>query len=284
MRLVILGAGVIGTELALHAARCGAEVLLHDSDSAAMASAAQRLRLLERFRPLLGAQAAPRGGGDALARIAFVPEPPFEEARGLLIEAIVEDPDAKAALLARAHAAAPPDVVFASTTSAVPIGWLAARCGRPDRLVGVHLMNPVTVKHVVEVVRGPATSDRALEAALRWLGALGKSAVVVGDRAGFVGNRVLMLAINEAIALLEEGEENPAVVDRVFTGCLGHPMGPLALADLIGLDTVLRTLQVIRRFTGDARFEARPSLRRRVAEGALGQKAGRGIYDYRAAG
>jgi 3-hydroxybutyryl-CoA dehydrogenase len=274
--LVILGAGVVGAELALRASRQGFEVILYDIDEGALTRAQEEIARKERFATLLGAR---RSVGEARVPIIFARDAPFAQCDGFLIEAVVEEPEVKATVLARAGSDCAPDVIFASATSAIPIAWLA-RCGRPDRTVGTHFMTPVSMTKAVEVVSAPTTSPLTLERTLGLLGRLKLDAVVVGDGAGFVGNRVLMLAINEATAVLDEGVADVASVDRVFTACFGHPMGPLALADLIGLDTVVRTLRVLREFTSEAKFEPHRRLTQLVRGGALGQKSGRGFYDY----
>jgi 3-hydroxybutyryl-CoA dehydrogenase len=278
MTLVIIGAGAVGAELALHSARSGMDVVLNDVSAAALARAREEIAGKERFGRLLGIESADR---PAIDRIEFISEPPFGRADDFLVEAITEDPETKAALLARADAECAERVILASSTSAIPISWLAAQTARPDRVIGIHFMSPVTMIPAVELIEGEATSADTRERAVSFIVGLGKEAVPAGDGPGFIANRVIMLAINEAVALIEEGRGDAHMVDRVFTSCLGHKMGPLALADLIGLESVVRTLTTIRDFSGDARFEPRPLLMALVREGALGLKAGRGFHDYR---
>jgi 3-hydroxybutyryl-CoA dehydrogenase len=170
----------------------------------------------------------------------------------------------------------------AVNTSAIPIAVLAKETRHPDRVVGTHFMNPVPHKTVVEVVKSELTSDEALTGMLEFLRSIGRRAVVVGDAPGFVSNRILMAVVNAAARLAEEGVASHADIDDVFRSCFGHPMGPLETADLIGVDTIVRSLRVLHEFTGEAQYEPRPSLLRLVESGRLGRKSGEGFYPYEA--
>ena len=197
-----------------------------------------------------------------------------------LVEAIVENADAKRALFAELDALTRPDVIFASNTSSIPIATLADVTTRPDRVLGMHFMNPVPLMVLVEVIRGVKTSDASMRTAFDLCAALGKTAVESADRPGFIANRVLMPMINEAIYAVMEGVGTPEAVDEVMTLGMHHPMGPLTLADFIGLDVCLAILHVLRDGFGDAKYTPCPLLERMVADGRLGRKSGQGFYSY----
>jgi 3-hydroxybutyryl-CoA dehydrogenase len=197
-----------------------------------------------------------------------------------LVEAIVEDRDAKRSLFTELDALVRPDAIFASNTSSIPIGTLADATHRPDRVLGMHFMNPVPLMVLVEVIRGARTSDGSMKVAFDLCAALGKTAVESADRPGFIANRVLMPMINEAIYAVMEGVGTPEAVDMVMKLGMNHPMGPLTLADFIGLDVCLAIMRVLRDGLGDAKYTPCPLLERMVAEGKLGRKSGLGFYKY----
>src|SRR5438046_834727 len=197
-----------------------------------------------------------------------------------LVEAIVEDADAKRALFGTLDTIVRPDVILASNTSSIPIATLAAATKRPDRVLGMHFMNPVPLMVLVEVIRGAHTSDASMHVAFDLCTALGKTAVESADRPGFIANRVLMPMINEAIYAVHEGVGTPEAVDTVMKLGMNHPMGPLTLADFIGLDVCLAILRVLRDGFGDAKYTPCPLLERMVAGGTLGRKSGEGFYKY----
>jgi len=186
----------------------------------------------------------------------------------------------KADVLAAASAATKGGTLFATNTSAIPVGELAAAVTDPAWLVGTHFMNPPYLVEAVEVVRGPDTSDEAMTAVHAMLAVLGRHAIVVGDGPGFVSNRILMRMINDAARMVAEGRAGPDALDEVFTGCLGHRMGPLATADLIGLDNVVDTLGVLHERTGDEAYRPCAPLLTAVREGRLGRKSGEGFHSY----
>lgn len=274
----VVGAGQMGVGVALCFARAGHPVTVADPSPQARATAPGRLRRDLRLAALTGggrpdvAQIGARVGwtGDLaeLCDAAFV------------VECAVERQPVKEDLFRRLDAICPPHAILASCTSAIPIAALAAATSRPDRVLGTHFMNPAAVKPAVEVVRASATSEETLRRTLDLLTAIGKSPIVVCDAPGFVTNRVLMLTINEAAAVVHEGTATPAVVDQVFRECFGHPTGPLATADLIGLDTVLDTLHVLYAHTSDPRFLPSPLLVKLVEEGRTGRKRSAGFHTY----
>ena len=197
-----------------------------------------------------------------------------------IVEAIVEDAGAKGALFAELDTLARADAILASNTSSIPIATLASATRRPDRVLGMHFMNPVPLMVLVEVIRGAQTSDASMQVAFDLCKALGKTAVESADRPGFIANRVLMPMINEAIYAVHEGVGTPQAVDTVMTLGMNHPMGPLTLADFIGLDVCLAILRVLREGFGDAKYTPCPLLERMVADGKLGRKSGEGFYKY----
>ena len=198
----------------------------------------------------------------------------------LLIEAVVEDAAVKTDIFRRADEAFPPAAILASNTSSIPITSLAAATGRPDRVVGMHFFNPVPVLQLVEVICGLETSEETASAIAGLARDLGKTPVEARDLPGFVSNRILMPFINEAAYALLEGVAEPEAIDTVAKLGFAHPMGPLALADLIGLDTCVAIMEVLRDGLGDPKYAPCPLLRQYVQAGRLGRKSGRGFYEY----
>lgn len=198
----------------------------------------------------------------------------------LIIEAIVEKPEPKSSLFEQLATTAPPPAIFASNTSSISISTLGRASGRPDRFLGLHFFNPVPVLPLVEIVRGIETSDRTIAASTMFVDAIGKTPIVVSDSPGFVANRVLLPMINEAIFALQDGVAPATSIDEVMKLGLSHPMGPLALADLIGLDICLDILETLHRDFGDDKYRPAPMLRRMVGAGKLGRKSGQGFYEY----
>src|SRR6266853_1104150 len=197
-----------------------------------------------------------------------------------IVEAIVEDREAKRTLFSELDKIARPGVVLASNTSSIPIGTLGAATTRPECVLGMHFMNPVPLMALVEVIRSAATSDNSMKTAFELCTALGKTAVESADFPGFISNRVLMPMINEAIYAVMEGVGTPEAIDTVMKLGMNHPMGPLTLADFIGLDVCLAILEVLHDGFGDPKYRPCPLLRRMVAAGQLGRKSGHGFYTY----
>jgi len=198
----------------------------------------------------------------------------------LVIEAVPERAELKYSIFESLDEAAGAETILASNTSSISITEIAARTKRPDKVIGMHFMNPVPVMKLIEVIRGLATSDETTKATVGLAEELGKTPVEVNDFPGFVSNRVLMPMINEAVFAYMEGVAEPAAIDTVMKLGMNHPMGPLALADLIGLDTCLNILEVLHRELGDDRYRPCPLLRKYVAAGWLGRKSGRGFHSY----
>jgi 3-hydroxybutyryl-CoA dehydrogenase len=274
-RVLVVGAGQMGGGIAQVVAASGRQVSLLDAQPGATD------RALEAMQRSL-AKLAEKGGpepGEVLQRVRVLTR--IDEARAdLLIEAVVEDAAVKEEVFRAADAALPSHAILASNTSSIPIGSLAAVTRRPDRVIGMHFFNPVPVLKLVEVIRTQQTSTETAAAIAGLARELGKEPVEARDVAGFVSNRILMPFINEAVHALAEGIADAEGIDTVARLGFGHPMGPLALADLIGLDTCVAIMDVIHTGLGDPRFEPAPLLREHVAAGRLGRKSGRGFYPY----
>ncbi len=199
----------------------------------------------------------------------------------LVVEAASEHPETKFRIFRDLDRSAPPGAILATNTSSIPITTIGAQTGRPEQVIGMHFMNPVPLMPLVEIIRGVETSDGTAARTVEIAQSLGKTPVLVNDSPGFVSNRVLMPMINEAIFCVMEGVATPDAIDTVLKLGMNHPLGPLALADLIGLDVCLAILQVLHRDLGDDKYRPCPLLARMVAAGRLGKKSGRGFYDYR---
>ncbi len=272
-RVLVAGAGQMGGGIAQVVAASGRRVFLYDAVPGATD------RALEAMRGSLDRLAA-RGGVDpeqVLARVEPVTE--LVEA-DLLIEAIVEDAEVKADLFRRADALLPEQAVLASNTSSIAITLLAAATKRAARVIGMHFFNPVPVLALVEVIRGLETSDETASAIVGLARDLGKTPAEARDLPGFVSNRILMPFLNEAAYALLEGVAEPEAIDTIAKLGFAHPMGPLALADLIGLDTCVAIMEVLHHGLGDPKYAPCPLLRQYVQAGRLGRKTGRGFYEY----
>ena len=271
--VLVVGAGQMGGGIAQVVAASGRRVSLHDSapgaverGMTAMRSSAEKL--------------AAKGGPDpdeVLGRVeiadALVPA-------DLMIEAVVEDQAVKEEIFRAADHALPPDAILASNTSSIPITSLAAATTRPDRVIGMHFFNPVPVLRLVEVIRALQTSDETAAAVVELARDLGKEPAEANDFPGFVSNRILMPFVNEAAYALMEGVAEAEAIDTIARLGFAHPIGPLALADLIGLDTCVAIMEVLQRGLGDPKYAPCPLLRQYVAAGRLGRKSGRGFYEY----
>lgn len=273
-RVLVVGAGQMGAGIAQVAAASGRHVLLHDAAPGAVEKGLGTMRKsLER----LAAKGAPHDPDEVLARVEAADDLAPAD---LMVEAVVEDAAVKADVFRRADETLPSDAVLASNTSSIPIATLAAATGRPERVIGMHFFNPVPVMALVEVVRTPATSDETVAAIVELARELGKTPAEANDFPGFVSNRILMPLVNEAAYALADGVAEAEAIDTIAKLGFNHPMGPLALADLIGLDTCVSIMEVLRDGLGDAKYEPCPRLRELVAAGRLGRKTGGGFYDY----
>ncbi|MEU3558081.1 3-hydroxyacyl-CoA dehydrogenase family protein [Streptomyces fragilis] len=276
----VVGAGVMGTGLAQALAQSGHEVILVDRSDEILARAEQEIHKGLRLGRLLGTRSPAEDRTVVAKRIAYTTEYEGFDAVDFVIENVTEDWEIKRGVYQRIDPLCPPHCVFAVNTSVIPITRVGAATTRPDRVLGMHFMNPVPMKPMVEVIRGHHTSEATLDTARRLLTQMGKECVVVQDSPGFVSNRVLMLTVNEAVYLVQEGVATAEEVDRIFKSCFGHRMGPLETADLIGLDTILQSVQGLHDAFSDSKYRPCPLLTRMVDAGLLGRKSGRGFFDY----
>jgi len=275
----VVGAGTMGNGIAQVFAQAGFGVRLVDvaqpmldrarnSIDKSLAKFVEKGKLSAADRDATLARLTTYSGLDALAEADYI------------VEAILENADAKRELFARLDALAGSDVILSSNTSSISITLLGAATKRPDRVLGMHFMNPVPLMALVELIRGQATSDDSMRVAVELCIKLGKTGVEAADYPGFIANRILMPMLNEAFFAVMEGVGTPEAIDAVMKGGLNHPMGPLTLADFIGLDVCLAILNVLHEGLGDPKYRPCPLLRRMVAAGHLGRKSGRGFYVY----
>ncbi|HEX3556799.1 MAG TPA: 3-hydroxybutyryl-CoA dehydrogenase [Thermoanaerobaculia bacterium] len=275
----VVGAGTMGHGIAQVSAQSGYEVILVDAVPEALARG--RVQIGKGYERLLGKGKLTAGQRDeALGRLTTAGELAALERADLVVEAVVEKYDVKRQVLAELDRICPPHTLLASNTSSISITRLAASTSRPDKVIGMHFMNPVPVMQLVEVIRGLATSQETWEAVEAASRQMGKTPVEVHDAPGFVSNRVLMPMINEAVFCLYEGVGKAEAIDEVMKLGMNHPMGPLALADLIGLDVCLDILRVLQDGFGDPKYRPCPLLVKMVDAGHLGRKSGRGFYEY----
>ena len=271
--ILVVGAGQMGGGIAQTFAASGRRVSLYDAAPGAVE------RGLETMRKSL-ARLAEKGGADPAEVLSRIEPVDDLVPAALMVEAVVEDVGVKANIFGRADDALPEEAILASNTSSIPIATLAAATGRPDRVIGMHFFNPVPVMALVEVVRAPSTSDATTAAIVELARELGKTPAEANDFPGFVSNRILMPFINEAAWALHDGVADPEAIDTIAKLGFNHPIGPLALADLIGLDTCVAIMEVLQAGLGDEKYAPCPLLREHVAAGRLGRKSGRGFYDY----
>ena len=279
-RVTVVGAGTMGNGIAHVFAQHGWDTLLVDVSKDALQRAQQTIAgNLERQVKKGALSAAEKDA--ALGRMSTATRLDGAGQAELVVEAATENPEIKFALFRDIDAAAPVEAILASNTSSIPITTIAANTKRPAQVIGMHFMNPVPLMPLVDLIRGLETSTETTNRTIEIAKGLGKTPVEVNDAPGFVSNRVLMPMINEAVFCVQDGVATPEAVDTVMKLGMNHPLGPLALADLIGHDVCLAILEVLQRDLGEDKYRPCPLLRKMVAAGRLGRKSGRGFYDYR---
>jgi 3-hydroxybutyryl-CoA dehydrogenase len=278
-RIGVIGAGTMGNGIAQVFAQSGFEVKLHDAQPGAVDRARATIekslgKFVEKGKLTAEARDASLGRLKTVAALDDLADVDY------VVEAIAESVEAKTEIFRRLDSITGPDVILTSNTSSISITTLGAATKRPDKVLGMHFMNPVPLMTLVELIRGQATSSESMAVATALSQKLGKTPVEAADYPGFIANRILMPMINEAIYAVMEGVGTPEAIDTVMKLGMNHPMGPLTLADFIGLDVCLAILNVLHDGIGDPKYRPCPLLRRMVAAGHLGRKSGQGFYNY----
>jgi 3-hydroxybutyryl-CoA dehydrogenase len=280
-RIGVVGAGVMGVGVAQALAQTQHDVVLIDIHDDILDRARDQIYQNIRLSRLFNApKASDKSPDELISQITFTTDYQQLQDVDFVVENSTEKWQIKKEIYPQLDAICPPEAVFAANTSCISITRIGSVTNRPDRIVGMHFMNPVPMKPTVEVIRGYHTSDEALGIAQQFLAGMNKDCIVVNDSPGFVSNRVLMLTINEAAYLLHEGVSNAEDVDQIFKKCFGHKMGPLETADLIGLDTILYSIEVLHESFADSKYRPCPLLQKMVDAGLYGRKSGAGFYSY----
>jgi 3-hydroxybutyryl-CoA dehydrogenase len=276
----VVGAGVMGVGVGQSLAQNGMEAVLVDVSDEVLEHAKAEIRKSLRFQGMFQKDAKKEDPAAILGRIQFTTR--LEELGDVdfVVENVPEKWEIKSKIYPRIDAICPERAVFAVNTSCYSITRVGALTKRPDRVIGMHFMNPVPLKPMVEAIRGYHTSEATIETARQFLRQMGKDFILVNDMPGFVSNRVLMLTINEAVYVLQDGVATAEQVDQLFKTCFGHKMGPLETADLIGLDTILYSIEVLHESYNDSKYRPCPLLKKMVDAGLHGRKNGKGFYDY----
>ncbi len=276
----VLGAGVMGSGIAHNMSQKSIKVILLDVSKQILQKAEDEIRNTIRFQGFFNRELKADDPDEIISRITFTTDHALFRDVPYIIENVVEKWEVKKNVYTEIDDLCRKDCIFASNTSAIPITRIASATKRPDRVIGIHFMNPAPLKHFVEVIPGYHTSAGTIKATEVMLEQLGKKYLIVNDSPGFVSNRVLMLTINEAVFLVSERVAAPQDVDRIFKECFEHRMGPLETADLIGLDTILYSLDVLYESFNDSKYRPCPHLKKMVDAGLYGRKSGKGFYEY----
>lgn len=276
----VIGAGVMGAGVAQNLAQTNHQVVLIDLTDEILERARAEVAKNVRFYGFLGKQVKKENSDEVVRRIEFSTDFGSLREADFIVENVTEKWEVKRPIFERIDDICPRHTVFAANTSCIPITRIAAATRRPAQVIGIHFMNPVPHKPVAEVIRGYHTSEETIETTRTLLASMGKTGIVVNDSPGFVTNRVLMLTINEAIYVLQDQVATAEDVDAIFKSCFGHKMGPLETADLIGLDTILYSIEVLHEAFADSKYRPCPLLKKMVDAGLHGRKSGKGFYNY----
>lgn len=276
----VVGAGVMGRGLTQDLAQHGHKVLLIDIGKEILDDAVKSIRQNLRAQLLLGKKSGGKGVDETLSAIVTSTDLAVLEEADFVVENATENFGIKKDIYRQIDEICRPQTIFAANTSAISITRIGSLTKRPARILGMHFMNPVPMKKMVEVIRGYHTSNETIDTAIKFLSQFGKESVIVSDSPGFVSNRVLMLTVNEAAFLVHDRVAPPADIDKIFVECFGHTMGPLATADLIGLDTILYSIEVLYESFNDSKYRPCPLLKQMVDAGLHGRKNGRGFFEY----
>ena len=276
----VVGAGVMGVGVAQNLAQTGHKVILVDISENILDKAKQEIRNNIRFQGFFKKSERQETPDDIIEKIEFSTNYKILENADFVVENVTEKWDIKKEIYPFLDSICPADCIFAANTSAIPITRIASVTKRAEKVLGIHFMNPVPMKPMVEMIRGYHTSEATIETAKKMLSQMGKECILVNDSPGFVSNRVLMLTINEAIFLLQDQVATAEDVDKIFKGCFGHKMGPLETADLIGLDTILFSIEVLYENFNDSKYRPCTLLKKMVDAGLHGRKSGKGFYVY----
>jgi len=277
----VIGAGVMGVGVGQNLAQSGMEAVLVDVSEEVLERAKAEIRKNLRFAGMFQKSAAAKeDAATVLGRIRFSTRLEDLADVDFVVENVPEKWEIKKEIYPRIDAICPERAIFAVNTSCYSITRVGALTKRPDRVIGMHFMNPVPLKPMVEAIRGHHTSEATIETARQFLRQMGKDCILVNDMPGFVTNRILMLTINEAVFVLQDGVATAEQVDQIFKTCFGHKMGPLETADLIGLDTILYSIEVLHESYNDSKYRPCPLLKKMVDAGLHGRKNGKGFYDY----
>ncbi|MHC5736414.1 3-hydroxyacyl-CoA dehydrogenase family protein [Nostoc sp.] len=276
----VVGAGVMGVGVAQNLAQTGHQVILVDISEDILDKAKYEIRNNIRFQGFFQKSDNTETPDSVLKRIEFSTNYKFLEKADFVVENVTEKWDIKKQVYSLLDSICPADSVFAANTSAIPITRIASVTKRADKVIGMHFMNPVPMKSMVEMIRGFHTSEETIEIGKKFLAQIGKECIIVNDSPGFVSNRVLMLTINEAVFLLQDQVSTAEDIDKIFKTCFGHKMGPLETADLIGLDTILFSIEVLYESFNDSKYRPCTLLKKMVDAGLHGKKSGKGFYVY----
>lgn len=276
----VIGAGVMGRGVAQNLAQSGFKAILIDVSEKALENAAEEIRQSLRFQVMLKKLAESETPESIFKNIVFTTDFQTLAECDYVIENVTEKWEIKEEAYTRLETVCPERCIYAVNTSVIPITRVGSITSRPKKVIGIHFMNPVPMKTMVEVIRGYHTSEETIETTKKLLARMGKEVVLVNDSPGFVSNRVLMLTINEAIFLVQDQVASAEDVDKIFKGCFGHKMGPLETGDLIGLDTILYSLEALYDSFNDDKYRPSPLLKKMVYAGLHGRKSGQGFYTY----